>query len=68
MIFPFIDSQSRWNQCNLFIKSIKIKVLCFSDSNSAGHKKAVLRRLFALLQRTRFKRRQVALAHNLPGW
>ncbi len=39
-------------------------------SNGVGHKKAVLRRLFAfaLLQRTRFKRRRVVLAHNLPGW
>jgi hypothetical protein len=33
-------------------------------------KKAVLRRLYAfsLLQRTRFKRRQVALARDPPGW
>jgi len=35
----------------------------------SGHKKAVLRRLFAfLLQRTRFKRRRVVLARYLPGW
>jgi hypothetical protein len=48
-------------------KSVQVdRALC----HDADNKKAVLRRLFAfaLLQRTRFKRRQEVLSRDLPGW